>query len=54
MYPNSPNKFLDNDTNELSNKNKDRLKFKHLHIEKTVNKNIDDIVCLGDVLIIIN
>ena len=50
MYPNSPNKFLDNDIIELSNKNKDRLKFKHLYIEKTVNKHIDNIVLLGDVL----
>ena len=49
-YPKEPNQFLDNDKIELSNKNLDRLKFKHLYIEKTVNKKIDNIVVLGDVL----
>ena len=49
-YPNSPNQFLDNDELELSKKNLDRLKFKHLYIEKTVNKNADNIVLLGDIL----
>jgi hypothetical protein len=49
-YPNQPNQFLDNDKIELSKKNLDRLKFKHLYIEKTVNKKIDNIVSLGDVL----
>ena len=50
VYPNQPNQFLYDDVIKLSNKNLDRLKFKHLYIEKTVNKKTDNIVSLGDIL----
>ena len=39
-----------NDTLKLSKKNYDRIKFKHLYIEKTLNKKNNNIVLLGDVL----
>ena len=44
------NNFTDNDIIELSNKNKDRAKFKHLYIDKTVDKKNNNIVDLGDLL----
>ena len=50
MSPHSPNQFLYNDTIILSNKTKDRLKFRKLYIEKTVNKFNNNIVLLGDIL----
>ena len=49
-FPKRPNDFLYNDTIELSDAIKDRLKFKRLYIEKTVDKKADNIVLLGDVL----
>ena len=49
-YPSYPNQFLYNDTLYLSKKNIDRYKFKHLFIEKTVNKGNNNIVTIGDIL----
>ena len=49
-FPKRPNKFLYNDTIELSDAVKDSLKFKRLYIENNVDKKADDIVLLGDVL----
>ena len=43
--------FSDCDPIELSDKNKDRIRFKHLYIEKTVNKINNNIVQLGESLI---
>ena len=40
----------DNDIIELNNKNKDRIKFKHLFIEKIVDKNHNNIVEFGELL----
>ena len=40
IYSYYPNNFTDNDIIELSNKNKDRSKFKRLFIEKTADKKI--------------
>ena len=42
--------YTDNDKIELSDKNKDRIKFKHLYIEKTVDKNNNNIVELEEFL----
>ena len=42
--------FKDGDLLELTIKNKDRLKFKHLYIEKIVNKRNNNIVEYGDYL----
>ena len=43
--------FSDNDTIYLNSKNLDRLKFKHLYIEKTCNKHNNNIVILGSFII---
>ena len=42
--------YSDNNIIELSDKNKDRIKFKHLYIEKTVDKNNNNIVELEESL----
>ena len=46
----TPDAFKNNDIIKLPNRNKDRIKFKHLYIEKIVNIN-NNIVELGDILI---
>ena len=43
--------YNDNDLIELSNKNKDRIRFKHLFIDKTVDKINNNIVEVGDSLV---
>ena len=43
-------KYIDNDIIELVNKNLDRIKFKHLYIEKIVDKNAGSVVQIGDFL----
>ena len=43
-------KYKDNDIIELTNGNLDRIKFKHLYIEKLVNKNTGSVVGIGDFL----
>ena len=43
-------KYVDNDIIELVNKNLDRIKFKHLYIEKIVDKNAGSVVQIGDFL----
>ena len=48
-YP--KNKYKYNDTMELSKKNLYRIKFRHLYIEKLVNKKNFNIVEIGDILI---
>ena len=54
-FPNTFNpfrkNFSDNDTIYLNSKNLDRLKFKHLYIEKTCNKHNNNIVILGSFII---
>ena len=42
--------FSDNDIIELNNKNKDRIKFKHLFIEKIVDKNNNNFVEFGELM----
>ena len=44
------NKYKDNDTIELTKQNLDRIKFKHLYIEKLVDKNTGSVVGIGDFL----
>ena len=44
------NQFVYNDKIKLSDKNIDRIKFKHLYIEKIVNKYANNIVEIGDIL----
>ena len=51
IYSYYKNNFTDNDIIELSNKNNDRIKFSHLCIEKTVDKNNNNIVEKGSDLI---
>ena len=51
IYSYYKNNFTDNDKIELSNKNNDRIKFSHLYIEKTVDKNNNNIVEKGSDLI---
>ena len=45
------NNFKYGDIMELSNKNLDRIKFRHLYIEKLVNKKNYTVVGIGDILI---
>ena len=47
-YFNNSKNFSDKDIIELNDKNKDRIKFKHLFIEKTVDKHHNSIVELGE------
>ena len=49
-YFNNSKNYSDGDIIELNDKNKDRIKFKHLFIEKTVNKFHNNIVELGESL----
>ena len=49
-YFNNTKNYSDNDVIELNDKNKDRAKYKHLFIEKTVDKNHNNIVELGESL----
>ena len=49
-YFNNTKNYSDNDVVELNDKNKDRAKYKHLFIEKTVDKNHNNIVELGESL----
>ena len=49
-YETAPKPFLNNDIIKLSAKNIDRIRFKHLYIEKIVNKYNNNIVVLGDIL----
>jgi uncharacterized repeat protein (TIGR01451 family) len=44
-------KYKDNDTIELTKQTLDRIKFKHLYIEKLVNVKNNNIVEIGDIII---
>ena len=50
IYPYLPNNILNGEQIKLSNKNIDRIQFKHLYIEKIVNKINDNVVQLGNIL----
>ena len=50
-YSDYKSKYVDNDIIELTKKELDRIKFKHLYIEKLVDKNTGSVVEIGDFLI---